>query len=444
MSLRIKSFRKKIFLTFTLPMILVIITSISISAWQIGKHQKNLLKSEFLSILEVCGNFVEKNLAISQNDLKSDFNNIMKAIPALDSAYLLVREENGNVGIIANFSAPDKNGLSEGSYPLQNFPGIMLGYAAPVIIDELQTGKKSNVLTGYFPVRDERGTPVAVLKMDFDVKERLKIYRKFFIQMLGTGLILIILVIVFGFYISYQISMPVTALIEGIKNIQLGNLNYRIPVNSNDEFGNLARIFNQMAASLLTSRTFISGYLYRTIRSFVKMLEARDSYTKGHSERVAFFCELIAKKMGLPEKKIRLLRDVALLHDIGKFGIGEEILQKKEPLTEQEWVIIKKHPVVGEEILRPVFLEKDALEIVRHHHERFDGKGYPDGLKGKNINLMAQILAVADAYDAMISSRIYREPMTKEEAIKELKKHSDTQFNPDVIKAFEEGLESIY
>lgn len=443
MPLGLKSFRKRVFFTFTLPVIVIILSSIFLIVFQIAKHQKNLLKSEFLSILTVCGNFVEKNLANSQTDFKSEFDNIMKAIPALESAYILAREENENFVIIARFSAPDKQVLSEGSYPSQNFPGIMLGYAVPVIVDELHTGKKSNVLIGYFPIRDEKGTPVCVLKMDFDVKDRLRIYRKVFIQIFGTGLFLIILVIIFGFYISYQISKPVTNLIEGIQNIQRGNLNYRIPVNSNDEFGNLARIFNQMTTSLLTSRTLISGYLYRTIRSFVKILEARDSYTKGHSERVAFFCELIAKRMGLPEKKIKLLKDVALLHDIGKFGIGEDILQKKEPLTEQEWDIIKKHPVIGEEILRPVFLEKDALEIVRQHHERFDGKGYPDGLEGNQINIMAQILSVADAYDAMISARIYRQPMNKEEAIKELKENSGTQFNPDVVKAFEDEIEKI-
>ncbi|HXK44857.1 MAG TPA: HD-GYP domain-containing protein, partial [bacterium] len=157
--------------------------------------------------------------------------------------------------------------------------------------------------------------------------------------------------------------------------------------------------------------------------------------------RVASISEKIAIKMGLPEKKVKILRETALLHDIGKLGIGEHILQKTEPLTEEEWKIIKTHPVVGEEILRPVFFEKDAMEIVKQHHERFDGKGYPDGLDKNDINLLARILSVADAFDAMTSARAYRKPLSIPEAMKELKANSGTQFDPDIVNTFLKILE---
>ncbi|MCM8828487.1 MAG: HD-GYP domain-containing protein, partial [Candidatus Omnitrophica bacterium] len=216
---------------------------------------------------------------------------------------------------------------------------------------------------------------------------------------------------------------------------------FRLKVEGDDEFGKLARTFNKMADSLNASRKILRGYLYRTVRSMVSILEARDPYTRGHSERVASFSEKIARKMGLSEKKIALLKETALLHDIGKLGIEENILNKIEPPTDQEWDIIKKHPSIGAEVLRPIFFEKDAIDIVIQHHERFDGKGYPYGLSGNEINILAQILSVADAFDAMTSARAYKEPMSKSEAARELKEKSGTQFNPDIVNAFLQILE---
>ncbi len=129
------------------------------------------------------------------------------------------------------------------------------------------------------------------------------------------------------------------------------------------------------------------------------------------------------------------------MHDIGKLGIEEKILNKVDPLTEEEWKIIKRHPISGKEILRPVFFEKDGLEIISQHHERFDGNGYPHGLSGKETNILAQILSVADAFDAMTSARAYRKPLSKSEAIRELKENSGSQFNPEVVNIFLKILE---
>ncbi|MGC8805885.1 MAG: HD-GYP domain-containing protein, partial [Candidatus Ratteibacteria bacterium] len=339
--------------------------------------------------------------------------------------------------VVAGANADKGTELSRGtSYSADKFPGILMGFAVPFVSE-----KGNGFLTGYAPLRNANGTPVAVLKIDYDIRHATGIRYTIYLQIIGTSIVLIILVVLFGFFISRQISVPVNDLVEGIKNIQRGNFEYRIPLRSDDEFGKLARTFNQMTTGLVASRKMLQGYLYRTIRSFVTILEARDSYTKGHSERVAFFSEKIATRMGIPEKKIKILRETALLHDIGKFGIGENVLQKEEPLTEDEWNIIKTHPVVGEEILRPVLLEKDALEIVRQHHERFDGTGYPDGLDKSNINLLAQILSVADAFDAMTTARAYRKPLSISEAIKELKENSGRQFNPDIVNVFLKILE---
>jgi putative nucleotidyltransferase with HDIG domain len=172
----------------------------------------------------------------------------------------------------------------------------------------------------------------------------------------------------------------------------------------------------------------------------VRSIEAKDSYTRGHSDRVAEYAQKIALKMGFSREKAEMVKKVAQLHDIGKLGIDERILNKVEKLTDEEWGMIKKHPETGEEILKPVFLDEKMLALVRSHHERYDGTGYPDGLKGDKTDILAQIVSVADSYDAMTSTRAYRKSLTKEEAVAELKKNSGTQFNPKVAAAFLEVL----
>ena len=145
--------------------------------------------------------------------------------------------------------------------------------------------------------------------------------------------------------------------------------------------------------------------------------------------------------MQLPPERVKLVKDTALLHDIGKLAIHEHILNKPEKLTDAEWEIVRKHPEIGEEILKPVVLTEEMLAIVRNHHERYDSTGYPDKISGKNINILAAVVTVADAYDAMTSPRAYRWALSKEHAIGELKKNSGTQFHPKVVEAFLKVLE---
>ena len=147
--------------------------------------------------------------------------------------------------------------------------------------------------------------------------------------------------------------------------------------------------------------------------------------------------------MGIPLEKAELLRKAAQLHDIGKLGIHEDILNKKNSLSASEWDVIHKHPEVGEEILKPVFPDTQMLSVIRSHHERYDGKGYPDGLKGDQLNIFAQIATVADAYDAMVSARSYKTALTKEEALVRIKECSGMQFNPAVVQAFTKIAEKL-
>lgn len=165
-------------------------------------------------------------------------------------------------------------------------------------------------------------------------------------------------------------------------------------------------------------------------------IEAKDEYTKGHSHRVAEYSVLIARELGWNEKELSNLKNAAHLHDIGKIAIPDTILNKPSKLSEEEFSIIKKHTIIGANILKNISLIDHVQEIVRNHHERYDGNGYPDGLKGKEIPLHARIVTVADSYDAMSSQRIYRNQLPPEKIIQELENNKGTQFDPEITDIF--------
>src|SRR3989304_5971408 len=170
------------------------------------------------------------------------------------------------------------------------------------------------------------------------------------------------------------------------------------------------------------------------IKSLVFALEAKDKYTEGHARRATEYAAYICKKMSLSKEYTEDIILGSLLHDIGKIGIIESILNKKKKLTKAEYDHIKTHVLIGERILTPIIKNETVLKIVRHHHENIDGSGYPDGLKGTAIPLEARIVAVADAYDALLSGRSYRKSTDNVKAIKELRKFSGTQFDPEIVE----------
>lgn len=179
-----------------------------------------------------------------------------------------------------------------------------------------------------------------------------------------------------------------------------------------------------------------------TIQALNKTIEAKDAYTSGHASRVQDYAVRLAEAVKLPEDKIQNIRNAAILHDIGKIGIDDNILKKPSGLTTEEYAQIKRHPIIGAEIIRDVDFLKDVAAIVRHHHERYDGKGYPDGLKDGDIPIEASILAIADVYDAMTSSRPYRKPLSKEAALEEIRANAGTQLHPELANIFQKIMNS--
>lgn len=173
----------------------------------------------------------------------------------------------------------------------------------------------------------------------------------------------------------------------------------------------------------------------QTIETLRSVVETRDKETKGHSERVSLLATALAEEMGLDEESVNMIRIAGLFHDIGKIGVPDAVLLKQGPLDNDEYLEIKKHPAEGEQILEPYTLFQKMLPIVRGHHERFDGRGYPDGLAGEEITIGARITAVADSFDAMISNRTYRKGLGFEKTIAELIKGKNAQFDGKVVDA---------
>lgn len=230
---------------------------------------------------------------------------------------------------------------------------------------------------------------------------------------------------------------PVLSLVS----ILLGFVIMGIMVLYRRTFGNLKNTLSEIQELYLSVLKVLSS-----------ALEIKDTYTWGHSDRVSLFATALAIEIGLEDKDIEIIKQVAIFHDIGKIGISESILRKEGPLSPEEWNLIKNHPLMSAKILEPLKYFKDGIPIVQHHHERYDGKGYPDNLSGDQIPLGARIIALADTLDAMASTRSYRQAMSLEEIKKKIVEASGSQFDPKVVeiflrlwdkKVFQQGIENI-
>ncbi len=199
------------------------------------------------------------------------------------------------------------------------------------------------------------------------------------------------------------------------------------------------RLMEQLLASnqeLLRAQDRLRQDYMETLAGMITALEARDAYTRGHSDRVAEYSAAIGQELGLPRNELAELVDGARLHDLGKIGIREDVLNKPGRLTDEEYRHIMTHPAVGADILDKMASHRHLVPYLRFHHERIDGKGYPDSLEGSKIPLGARIIAVADTFDAMTSQRPYRKPRGAEEALRIIREVAGTQLDPLVVGAF--------
>jgi cyclic di-GMP phosphodiesterase len=203
-------------------------------------------------------------------------------------------------------------------------------------------------------------------------------------------------------------------------------------------------VYHKNLEGLVEERTVKLQQAYRTLKKayldsvkvLAEAIDAKDPYTRGHSDRVRRMSLRIATSLGFTEERVEILEYGALLHDIGKIGIKDEILRKPEALSPEEYQIIQEHPLIGVKIVEGIEFFKDKIPMIRNHHEHFDGNGYPDGLMGERIPLEARIIAIPDAFDAMASLRPHRKAMPLEAILFEMEKHKGKQFDPNILEIF--------
>jgi len=270
-------------------------------------------------------------------------------------------------------------------------------------------------------------------------------------SLLAIRLVLVVLfgaialgTMVIGMALADRITKPIDQLIASMKVVSAGDYSRRVQVESPEEIAYLATTFNDMSAALQAQIREREEAYFRNLEALARAIDARDPYTFEHSARVAAISQELAEAMGLPATDLVTLRRGGLLHDIGKIGVPDRILGKTSPLTDEEWASIRRHPVIGFEMLKDVPFLQPSLDPVRHHHERWDGEGYPDRLKGPSISPLARIVTVADAFDAMTSDRPYRKGFSFEFAAKTIVSEAGRQFDPAVVEVFKAKTPAIF
>lgn len=262
-------------------------------------------------------------------------------------------------------------------------------------------------------------------------------------QMLRVIVVNVLLVLAFVWWVVNRwLIRPIRDFARVTRDIAGGELSARTGIVQADEVGELGQSINGMADSIEHLFTEQEQAHLQMLQSLAKALEAKDAYTAGHSGRVSRFSVQLGRRLGLSESELKLLKQGALVHDVGKIGISDSILNKASPLDDHEYEIMKKHPELTASIMRPLKRFKAFAEIAAWHHERWDGNGYPDGLQGEQIPLLARIVSIADTWDAMTGDRVYRKGMSIDTALSILKREQhDGQWDPALLASFIEMIE---
>jgi len=261
----------------------------------------------------------------------------------------------------------------------------------------------------------------------------------------------IILGLAISFVFSSFITLPIKKVNRNIEKLKSGKDVEELKIISRDELGELTKNFNELAQIVMKQKQGFKNYasdlertFIDTLRILIAAIDSRDDYTFGHSTRVAKMSLLIGRRLNLDTQSLKKLQMTCLFHDVGKIRLSDNILNKNSFLERAERIQMNKHPEHGAEILRLADSLRQYIPSVLHHHEWYDGTGYPAGIKGKQIPVFSAIISLTDAYDAMTSKRPYRDNMSKEEAVEELQRCSGTQFDPHLTDIFISILNGLW
>jgi HD-GYP domain-containing protein (c-di-GMP phosphodiesterase class II) len=256
------------------------------------------------------------------------------------------------------------------------------------------------------------------------------------VQIFGLATLGFLFVIGAGVFVANRITRPLLDVVQASEEVAHGNLTVKVDARGNDELATLARAFNDMVISLDRSNRELLEAYNTTLEGWSKALELRDEETQGHTQRVTDLTVRLARRMGISDDDLVQIKRGALLHDIGKMGIPDGILNKPGPLSESEWEVMRKHPIYAYQMLSPISYLRPALAIPCCHHERWDGSGYPMGWKEEDIPLPARIFAVVDVWDALRSDRPYRIAWPEDRVLDHLESNKGIHFDSNVVDEF--------
>jgi putative nucleotidyltransferase with HDIG domain len=293
--------------------------------------------------------------------------------------------------------------------------------------------RQGREMLGAYDLIDDVGWGVVIEQLRDEAYHSLQEMRRQTVIWVVLGALLAVGI---GGTFARKISSPIHQLAEKSLAVAAGDFKQRIELKTRNEIGQLAETYNYMTEQLDLYDRNMRDLFISTIKSLAAAIDAKDPYTRGHSDRVARYSLAIAREMSLDKDTLERVQIAALLHDIGKIGIDDAVLRKPDRLTDEEFAIIKRHPSMGANIMEPIKQLKDIIPGMRHHHEAFDGNGYPEGLAGGEIPLIARIIAVADTFDAMTSDRLYQKAMDDDFVIKTLMRLSGTRYDPKMVQAF--------
>jgi HD-GYP domain-containing protein (c-di-GMP phosphodiesterase class II) len=308
-------------------------------------------------------------------------------------------------------------------------PGVRPISNEPVLIQPHRDESGQAVIDISVAVRLRNNVRIGAVRIGMSQKSIDDLIARAIRESLAIAFGLFLIGAVIAVFIVTWMLRPLRDLMIGVNAIGAGDLNYTIAPRGSLELKTLAQAFNDMARH-------VKGFYVGMLRAMAKTLESRDAFLVGHDQRVAEYAARCAQAVRLSPEEIENVRLAAQVQNLGLIAVPDSILQNTGRLSAQEYEILKMHPLKGAEILSQVQAFRGMVPLVIAHHERFDGTGYPHGIRGKDIPIGARILAVADAFDAMISQQRHRPPVSPEEAVAELKKMAGTQFDPEVVEIF--------
>jgi len=369
------------------------------------------------------------------HQLQTQLKQILAANPGIRYVWTMVRSDRPGQTLFVGDAGGGGAKVPGRPYNAATIPDLWTGFQVPTADRQPVKDPWGVSISGYAPIRDRAGKVVALLGVDVYDQQlyRLQIG---FIRFLMISLLL---AAASGLFLGAQaakiIARPLDQLVQGMKRVEEGNLGQQVWLSTGDEFEDAAATFNRMTQALEASRAELRAAFLRTIQSLMTALEAKDSYTRGHSVSVVGYATEMAKVLAKSSREIEMLERLSVLHDIGKIGIHDATLMKPSSLTPEERHSIQQHPIIGAKILAPLDLSPEELALIASHHEREDGSGYPHGLERSKISDLVAIVSVADAYDAMTSHRPYRHTMPPAQALAELRRAAGTQFRPEAVEA---------